>query len=68
MTKQTDFGFTQVTEEEKAAKEVEKAEEEHETKSDKAPVFAKSEYNDELLHITVDYASLLKSQKTAANR
>jgi carboxyl-terminal processing protease len=55
-------------EEEKAAKEVEKAEEEHETKSDNAPVFAKSEYNDELLSIASDYAGLLKSQKTAANR
>ena len=54
--------------EDKAAKEVEKEEEEHETKSDKAPVFAKSEYNDEILHIAVDYTSLLKSQKTAANR
>ena len=47
---------------------VEKEEEEHETNSDKAPVFAKTEYNDEILHIAVDYTSLLKSQKTAANR
>ncbi len=55
-------------EEDKAAKEVEKEEEEHETKSDTAPVFAKSEYNNELLSIASDYAALLKAQKTAANR
>ena len=53
-------------EEDKAAKEVEKEEEEHETKADTAPVFAKSEYNDEILRIAEDYTSLLKSQKTAA--
>ena len=55
-------------EEEKAAKDVEKEEEEHENKSAEAPVLAKTEYNDELLHITVDYATLLKAQKTAAKR
>jgi carboxyl-terminal processing protease len=55
-------------EEDKAAKEVEKEEEEHETKSETAPVFAKTEYNNELLSITSDYAGLLKSQKTAATR
>ena len=55
-------------EEDKAAKDVEKEEEEHETKSDTAPVFAKTEYNDELLYIANDYAALLKAQKTAANR
>ncbi|WP_373651799.1 MULTISPECIES: carboxy terminal-processing peptidase [unclassified Schlesneria] len=53
-------------EEDKAAREVEKEEEEHETKADTAPVFAKTEYNDELLRITEDYTSTLKSQKTAA--
>ena len=55
-------------EEDKAAKEVEKEEEEHETKSETAPVFAKTEYNNELLYITSDYTGLLKSQKTAATR
>ena len=55
-------------EEDKAAKEVEKEEEEHETKSETAPVFAKTEYNNELLYITRDYTGLLKSQKTAATR
>ncbi len=55
-------------EEDKAAKEVEKEEEEHETKSESAPVFAKTEYNTELLYITSDYTGLLKSQKTAATR
>ena len=55
-------------EEDKAAKEVEKEEEEHETKSETAPVFAKTEYNNELLYIASDYAALLKTQKTAANR
>lgn len=52
----------------KAAKEVEKEEEEHETKADTAPVFAKTEYNNELLYVASDYVSLLKAQKTAANR
>lgn len=52
-------------EEDKAAKEVEKEEEEHDTKSDQAPVLSKSEYNAELLSICSDYASLLQAQKTA---
>jgi carboxyl-terminal processing protease len=51
--------------EDKATREVEKEEEEHETKTDK-PVFAKSEYNNEVLHIALDYFSLLKAAKTAA--
>lgn len=55
-------------EEDKAAKDVEKEEEEHETKGDKAPVLAKTEYNTELLSIAVDYAGLLKSQNAAAKR
>lgn len=55
-------------EEDKAAKDVEKDEEEHETKRSKAPVLAKTEYNGELLSIAADYASLLKAQKTAATR
>ena len=49
----------------KAAKEVEKEEEENETKSDK-PVFAKTEYNNEVLQIALDYSSQLKAAKTAA--
>ena len=53
-------------EEDKAAKEVEKEEEEHETKGDNAPVLAKTEYNTELLAIAVEYAGLLRAQKTAA--
>ncbi len=53
-------------EEDKAAKDVEKEEEEHESKSDKAPVLAKTEYNGELLSIASEYAVLLKAQKTAA--
>ena len=52
--------------EDKAARDVEKEEEERETKADKLPVFAKTEYDDEVLHIAVDYASLLKAAKTAA--
>ena len=55
-------------EEDKAAKEVEKEEEDFETKSDKTPVLAKTEYNTELMAIAVEYAGLLKAQKTAANR
>lgn len=54
--------------EDKAAKDVEKDEEEHENRNDKAPVFAKTEYNTELLAVSVDYVTLLKAQKTAANR
>lgn len=49
----------------KAAKEVEKEEEENETKADK-PVFAKTEYNNEVLQIALDYFSQLKAAKTAA--
>ncbi len=49
----------------KAAKEVDKEEEENETKSDK-PVFAKTEYNNEVLQIALDYSSQLKAAKTAA--
>lgn len=55
-------------EDDKAARDVEKEEEEHETKREKAPVFAKTEYNAELLSIASDYATLLKAQKTAATR
>jgi len=55
-------------EDNKAAEDVEKAEEEHETKREKAPVFAKTEYNGELLSIASDYAALVKAQKTAASR
>ena len=53
-------------EEDKAAREVEKEEEDRETKADKLPVFAKTEYESELLHISYDYAALLKAAKTAA--
>ena len=57
--------LTKERDEDKAAREVEKEEEERETKTD-LPVFAKTEYNDEILHIAFDYASLLKAAKTAA--
>ena len=57
--------LTREREEDKAAKEVEKEEEEHETKSEELPVFAKSEYNDEVLHIAVDYSAQLKAVNTA---
>lgn len=53
-------------EEDKAARELEKEEEERETKADQLPVFAKTEYDNEVLHIAFDYASLLKAAKTAA--
>jgi carboxyl-terminal processing protease len=52
-------------EDDKAARDVEKEEEERETKADKLPVFAKTEYDNEVLHIAVDYVSLLKAAKTA---
>lgn len=55
-------------EEDKAAKDVEKEEEEFESKTDKTPVLAKTEYNTELMAIAIEYAGLLKAQKTAANR
>lgn len=58
--------LTKEREDDKAARDVEKDEEERETKADKLPVFAKTEYDDEVLHITADYASLLKAAKTAA--
>jgi carboxyl-terminal processing protease len=51
--------------EDKAARDVAKDEEERETKNDR-PVFAKDEYDNEVLHIASDYASLLKAAKTAA--
>lgn len=57
--------LTKERDEDKAARDVEKEEEERETKTD-LPVFAKTEYNDEILHIAFDYASLLKAAKTAA--
>jgi carboxyl-terminal processing protease len=53
-------------EEDKAARDVEKEEEERETKADQLPVFGKSEYDNEVLHVAFDYASLLKAAKTAA--
>lgn len=53
-------------EEDKAARDVEKEEEDRETKADQLPVFAKTEYDNEVLHIAFDYASLLKAAKTAA--
>jgi carboxyl-terminal processing protease len=48
--------------EDKAAKDAQKEEEDHENKSDKAPIFAKTDYNAELLAITSDYALLLKAR------
>ena len=51
--------------EDKAARDVEKEEEERETKTD-LPVFPSTEYDNEVLHIASDYASLLKAAKTAA--
>lgn len=53
-------------EDDKAARDVEKEEEDRETKADTLPVFAKSEYDNEVLHIATDYVSLLKAAKTAA--
>lgn len=55
-------------EDDKAEKDVAKAEEDNENKSDKAPVLAKSEYNTELLSIAVDYASMFRSNQKAAAR
>ena len=52
-------------EEDKAARDVEKEEEESETKPDK-PLFAKNEYDNEVLHVAFDYSALLKAAKTAA--
>lgn len=49
-------------EDDKAAKDAEKEEEEHENKNDKTPIFAKSDYNAELLAITSDYTVLLKAR------
>lgn len=53
-------------EEDKAADEVAKEEEEKEIDPGKGPVFADTPYNTEVLHIAVDYVQLLKQIKTAA--
>jgi carboxyl-terminal processing protease len=53
-------------EEDKATRDVEKEEEERENKSEKAPVFPATEYDNEVLHIAFDYGALLKAAKTAA--
>lgn len=47
-------------EEDKAAKELEKEEEDRENPSKDKPIFPKNEYNREVLHIALDYAVLLK--------
>lgn len=52
-------------EEDKAARELEKEEEDRETKTDQ-PVYGKTEYDNEVLHIASDYVSLLKAARTAS--
>ena len=58
----------QEREEDKAAKDVAKIEEDNDNKPETAPVLAKSEYNNELLSISLDYAAQLKAQKPVARR
>jgi carboxyl-terminal processing protease len=53
-------------EEDKAANEVAKEEEENENRKADAPVFADNNYNREVLHVVTDYVSLLRNAKTAA--
>ena len=49
----------------KAAEDVAKAEEEKETKGTEGPIFPDDAYNDEVLHVAVDYVQLLRQAKTA---
>jgi carboxyl-terminal processing protease len=53
-------------EEDKAADEIAKEEEEKETNPTEGPVFAETDYNKEVLHIAVDYVQMLRQIKTAA--
>jgi carboxyl-terminal processing protease len=50
----------------KAEEKVVDEEEKRETKKSDEPIFPKTAYNDEVLHISIDYANLLKSGRTAA--
>ena len=52
---------------EKAEEEVEKEEQEHESGTKEGPLFGKNEYNDEALHVTLDYIGQLSGAKTAKN-
>jgi carboxyl-terminal processing protease len=55
-------------EEEKAANEILKEEEERETKGLEGPVLPPTGYNKEVLQVTLDYINLLKQARTAAAR
>jgi carboxyl-terminal processing protease len=50
---------------EKAEQEVEKQEQEHESGTKEGPIFPANEYNNEALHVTLDYIGLLAGAKTA---
>lgn len=50
---------------EKAEQQVEKEEQEHESGTKDGPLFPVNEYNNEALHVALDYFSLLSGAKTA---
>ncbi len=54
--------------EDKAANEVAKEEEEKENGTSEGPVFKETDYNKEVLHIAADYLQLLRQARTAASR
>ncbi|MDP1798825.1 MAG: carboxy terminal-processing peptidase [Planctomycetaceae bacterium] len=54
--------------EDKAANEVAKEEEEKENGTGEGPVFKETDYNKEVLHIAADYLHLLRQARTAASR
>lgn len=49
----------------KAEQEVEKEEQEHESGTKEGPIFPANEYNNEALHVALDYVGLLSHAKTA---
>lgn len=54
--------------EDKAANEVAKEEEEKENGTSEGPVFKETDYNKEVIHIAADYLMLLRQARTAASR
>ncbi len=54
--------------EDKAANEIAKEEEEKENGTGEGPVFKETEYNKETIHIAADYLQLLRQARTAASR
>lgn len=55
-------------EDDKAADDVAKQEEEKENNPTEGPIFADNEYNKEVVNVTLDYVQLLRQGRTAAQR